>query len=169
MIPVRHSLSCGYNSKNNLISKFSCGLQSSLAVPTTGLYFTLNGTVYLHGATVFITDIGEFTSPTLEGVANSLLCVTSNVNHLCCRGSNGGNVGDWHFPNGTLVPRNSDNRFADFTRSGFTHQVRLNRRNNALTPAGNFSCKVPDLYGGGPHSVTVSLVESVGSIVCAIS
>lgn len=109
----------------------------------TELYFTLNGTVFLPGATVLITDIGTFASPTPEGAANSLVCVTSNVNTQCCRTSDGGSVGDWFFPNGTIVPRNGENRFADFTRSAFMHQVRLNRRSNAVMPTGNFSCRVP--------------------------
>ncbi len=107
------------------------------------LYFTLSGTVYLPGDSVLITDIGEFTSQTLRGGASSLVCDTSNVNRYCCRASDGGSVGEWFFPNGTMVLRNSGNENADFTRSGFTHQVRLNRRNNALMPTGEYLCTVP--------------------------
>ena len=72
--------------------------------------------------------------------------MTSNVNTQCCRTSDGGNVGEWHFPNGTMVPRNSAAVLADldFTRSGFTHQVRLNRRNNVMSPTGIYECRVHD-------------------------
>ena len=107
------------------------------------LHFELNGRVYHHRDTIFITEIGAFTGTNVAEPALSLVCETSNVNRMCCRGSDGQNVGDWFFPNGTMVPRNRGNE-NDFTRSGFTHQVRLNRRNNALTPTGEYTCKVPD-------------------------
>ena len=112
------------------------------AAPMSGLYFTLNGTVYQSGDTVLITDIGDSeTDPDSEADPDSsLVCVISNVNMNCCRGIDGGNVGEWYFPDGTMVPRNSD---ANFTRSGFTHQVRLNRRNNAMSPTGIYECRVP--------------------------
>ena len=116
------------------------------AAPSSGLYFTLNGTVYLPGDTVLITGIGLSTT---VSAGSSLVCVTSNVNIECCRGSDGfggsgGSVGEWHFPSGTKVPRNKDARSADFTRSGSTHEVRLNRRNNAMSPTGIYECRVPD-------------------------
>ncbi len=109
----------------------------------TGLYFSLSGTMYQPGDSVLITDIGVFTAPTLEGTGSSLVCHTDNVNTMCCRGVDGGNVGDWYFPDGTIVPRNSEG--GAITRSGFTQQVRLNRNNaNALMPTGDFSCRVPE-------------------------
>ena len=116
-----------------------------VAAPTSGLYFTLSGTVYLPGDTILITTIGvSGTDPD-----SSLVCVTSNVNTQCCRpidgpGDSGGNVGEWYFPDGTIVPRNSAAPSAGFTRSGFTHEVRLNRRNDAMLPTGIFECRVPD-------------------------
>ena len=110
--------------------------------------------MYLPGDSILITDIGEFTSSTDPG--RSLVCVTSNVNTQCCRGSDGGNVGEWYFPDGTMVPRNSDAPSADFTRTGFTHEVRLNRKNDALTPTGTYECRVPD---SGTGSVTIAIGE----------
>ena len=98
--------------------------------------------MYLPGDAVLITDIGVFSTQNDPGT--SLVCVTSNVNTQCCRGSDGGNVGEWHFPDGTMVPRNSVAPSADFVRSGFIHQVRLNRRNNARSPTGTYVCRVPD-------------------------
>ena len=112
-------------------------------VPSSGLYFTLSGTFYQPGDSILIADIGAFTSSTDPG--RSLVCMTSNINTQCCRRSDGGNVGEWYFPNGDIVPRNiNSGQSADFTRSGFTCQVRLNRRNNALTPTGTYECRVPD-------------------------
>ena len=96
--------------------------------------------MYLPGSIILVTAIEDSrTDPD-----SSLVCVTSNVNTQCCRGRDGGNVGDWYFPDGTIVPRNSAAPSADFTRSGFTHQVRLNRRNNAMSPTGIYECRVPD-------------------------
>ena len=96
--------------------------------------------VYLPGDTVLITAIGDSeTDPD-----SYLVCVTNNVNTQCCRKRDGGNVGEWYFPNGTMVLRNNAPApTADFTRSGFTHQVRLNRRNNAMSPTGIYECRVP--------------------------
>ena len=110
------------------------------AALTSGLYFTLNGMAHLPGDTVLITAIGHSeTDPD-----SSLVCVTSNVNLNCCRGSDGGNVGEWHLPDGTMVPRNRHaSTSANFTRSGFTHQVQLNRRSSAMSPTGIYECRVP--------------------------
>ena len=117
-------------------------IHSGPQTPATGLYFTLRGAVYLPGESVLITDVGAFTTGVPEDAVSSLVCVTSNVNTWCCRSSDGGRVGEWFFPDGTMLPRNSF--YFDFSRSGYTHQVRLNRRRNAQTPTGNFNCIVPD-------------------------
>ena len=127
--------------------------------PDSGLYFTLNGILYLPGESVFFADIGKFVSETDPGT--SLVCVTSNINMNCCRRIDGpndsGNVGEWYFPDGTIVPRHSAAPSADFTRSGFIHQVRLNRRNNALTPNGIYECRVPDGLTGEMMNATITL------------
>ena len=105
------------------------------------------------------TDIGTFVSASDPGT--SLVCVTSNVNMNCCRGmdgpNNNGNLGEWHFPNKTIVPRNSGASSADFTRSAFIQEVRLNRRNNALTPNGIYECRVPDGLSGELVNATIIL------------
>ena len=76
-------------------------------------------------------------------------------------------MGEWFFPDGTIVPRQGAAPTADFTRSGFTQQVRLNHRNNAMTPTGVFECRVPARdYGGGgeltSEVVTASITLSTG-------
>ena len=114
--------------------------------------------MYLPGDTVLITDIGAQLSPTDPGT--SLVCVTSNVNTDCCRGSdnpNGGSLGEWFF-NGIIIPRNSESEA--FSRGGFTHQVRLNRRNNAMSRTGAYECRVPPLGGG--TLVTASITIAAG-------
>ena len=115
--------------------------------------------MYLPGDTVLITDIGDFASMVdITDPDRSLVCVTSNVNTECCRGSDGGRAGEWYFPDGNQVPRNAESD--DFSRSGFTHQVRLNRRNNAMGPTGVYECRVPSL--GGATLVTASITIAVG-------
>ena len=127
------------------------------AVPSTGLYFTLDGTVYLPGDTVLISDIGAAGTGSLASEAGtSLVCETANLGIVCCRGSDGNRAGDWFFPDGTIVPPSSANREADFTRTGYTQQVRLNRRNDAMTPTGTFECRVLD-GAGVTQSASIAL------------
>ena len=114
--------------------------------------------MYLSGDIVLITDIGVV-YPGNPDPGSSLACNTANVNTHCCRQKDGGNVGEWYFPNSTIVPRNSHSPNGDFTRAGYTHQVRLNRRNNAMTPLGTYTCVVPDMYNTMNHTATITLGE----------
>ncbi len=114
----------------------------------------MNGTTYSSGATVPITGIGVSDG---DDAGTSLVCATSYVNTMCCRKKEGGNVGEWYFPNGSIVPRNSTSPNGDFAQSGFTHQVRLNRRNNASTPNGVYTCVVPDENDGVNHTANITL------------
>ena len=110
---------------------------------------------------MLITDVGRFTGTTLEGVANTLVCDTRNVNTLCCRGSDGQNVGEWFFPGdgggvGTMVPRNRVG--GAITRIGFTQQVRLSRNTDTLTPTGEYTCMVPTETGTVTESETITVI-----------
>ena len=121
------------------------------------LYFELNGAVYQPGSSILITDVG--TANSAADADMSLICVTSEVNSQCCRGSDGGNAGEWYFPDGSIVPRARNDPNGDFTRSGFTEQVRLNRRNDAAAPTGVYTCAVPREDGcpGPMHTAHVTL------------
>ena len=127
---------------------------SSSAVPSSGLYFTLNGVVYLPGETVLITDIGEVDGQlpfrariSRADPGRSLVCATRNVNTQCCRPSDDNprmsrRIGQWHFPDGSAVfPLGFGFNFA---RRGFAQEVRLERRNNVMSPTGKYECRVPD-------------------------
>ncbi len=119
----------------------------------------MSGTVYLPGDTIIITDVGDSyppgdtTNPTDPGP--SLVCVTNNVNTMCCRGSDhpgSGAVGNWLYPNGTIVLGNSANPNGDITRSSHTQQIRLNRkRTDVMSPTGVYTCEVPD---GSDNTIT---------------
>ena len=132
-----------------------------LHLDTAGsLYFELGGVRYESGSTILITEVGESTSATsILFPDSSLVCVTAEVNTKCCRGRDGGNVGEWWFPDGRIVPRNRNSGGGDYSRSGFHQQVRLNRRNNALGPSGVWMCTVPREDGceGIEHVANISL------------
>ena len=118
----------------------------------------LNGTTYLPGHSV----------PQPAGRSDpgtTLVCVTTNVNTACCRGgdNNGvsnataGAVGEWCYPNGTLVPRH-DGNVVDFARIGFTHQVRLGREvSDSIPPLGVYTCQVPDPSPGFVYSASIKI------------
>ncbi len=128
----------------------------------------MSGTVYLHGDTILITDVGDSyppdntTNPTDPG--SSLVCITSNVNTMCCRGSDhpgSGAVGNWLFPNSTIVLRNSANKLGYITRSSHSQQIRLNRKRlNVLSPTGVYTCEVSDGSDNAIiHTATITLGE----------
>ena len=113
--------------------------------------------MYLPGDTVLITDIGVFPFPLdPDDPGTSLVCVTSNVNTHCCRGTDGGRVGEWYFPDDMQVPRNAESE--NFSRSGFKQQVRLNRRNNATGPTGAYECRVPSMGDGAEVTANITII-----------
>ena len=80
---------------------------------TAPTYFTLNGTIYLPGDTILITDIGSENNDNSDP-GSALVCVTTNVNTQCCRGAdnpNGGGRGEWYLPNGTRILNTPDTNF----------------------------------------------------------
>lgn len=120
----------------------------------------LNGNVYLPGSQILLRDIGDEADSRGEG--STLICNTTQVNTNCCRGidnQNGGTVGEWRYPNNTVVPRPSDT--ADFSRRGFTHQIRLVRAaGKPAGPPGVYTCRIPDGTSGEILSATITLVAS---------
>ncbi len=89
----------------------------------------MSGTVYLPGDTIPITDVGNSylsgSGTNQDDPGPSLVCVTRNVNTMCCGGAGNGSVGNWYYPNGTIVLGNNVNPDGDFTRSSHTQQIRL--------------------------------------------
>ncbi len=113
--------------------------------PSTGLYFSLNGTIYLPGDTIHISEVNRYY---ISGA--SLVCVTSNVNTMCCRGSDNsgeGAVGNWLYPDGAIVSDdyNYYYRRENFFRSSHAQQIRLYRKRDFVSSlAGIYTCEVPD-------------------------
>ena len=101
-----------------------------------GVYLSLRGRSYGDNSYILITDIGE-------GDDGALLCFTDLIQ--CCQSSDtsiGTALGEWFFPNGSAVPVGGAR--GDFYRDRDASVVRLNRRNNATSPMGQFCCDVPD-------------------------
>ena len=104
--------------------------------------------MYLPGSTVLIADIGTPGGYDPDQPGGALVCVTTNINTQCCRNSDGGNVGEWYFPDGTIVPRFRNPGSSPFARTGSTQQVRLNHRlPHVSEPVGDYQCRVPDING----------------------
>ena len=120
-----------------------------VAPPPSGLYFMLGTKIYLPGGSVLITDIGEQEESDRSNAGSTLVCVTSNVNTACCRGKDGGNGGDWFYPNGSMVLRANaiGSAMNVFARYGYTHHVRLGIVGTPTGPLGVYQCDVPDETG----------------------
>jgi len=99
-----------------------------------------------------------------------LPCVTSNINTACCtiRNNNGTNnqtagvVGEWSYPNGTKVVRDSNSSNADILAVfGYTHQIRLAKVEFGSTPPlGMYTCKVPNPSTGVVYEGTINIQNS---------
>ena len=91
----------------------------------------LRNTTYQNNSIVTLENIGEGD--------NALLCITNQT--ACCNPSEmGPALGNWFFPNGTIIP-GSGNRW-DFHRSRGQMVVRLNRRSGG--EEGIYRCEIPD-------------------------
>ena len=101
----------------------------------TDIVFQLSGISYVNNSVICLTDIGERN--------NALLCLTDATQ--CCN-INGVILGDWYFPDGTLVIDGQD-ASRDIYRNRGPSVVRLNRRNNATSPTGVYRCEIPDASG----------------------
>ena len=119
----------------------------------TQLYFTWRGNRYEPGDSILITDVGVHEGNT--GPGDSLVCVTTDVSTQCCNDT--GDIGEWFFPNGNIVPRNNDME-SQIVRTGRTNQVRLNFREHQESPTGEYICVVPETGGLVIHKAGIRLV-----------
>ena len=97
----------------------------------------MDGGIYPPNVALDLTDIG------VDG--DSLRCLTPLIS--CCRGSdnpNGGALGNWRFPNRSIVySRNSGN---DISRTRGASSILLHRIYNVLLPTGVYTCEIPHNY-----------------------
>ena len=127
----------------------------------------LKGVILLPGESVVISDIGPQTSDR-SNTGSTLVCVTTNINTACCRridnnrvtNATAGAVGEWLYPNSTLVPRPGDVNVVDFARFGNTQQVRLGRVvPDSTTPLGVYTCQVPEPSTGVLHNASITIYQ----------
>ena len=101
---------------------------------TAGVRLSLNGICIANKSYVNIGDIGEDDK--------ALLCHTDKSG--CCR-NDPNRLGEWHFPNGTLVD-NKVTSGGEFYRNRGTQVVLLHHREGSFagTSRGRFQCEIPD-------------------------
>ena len=126
----------------------------------------MNGAIHLPGESVLISHIGRQPADR-SNPGSTLVCVTTNVNTACCRVSDNnaltnataGEVGEWHYPNDTVVPHHS-NYVMDFAKVGYTHQVRLERAVLGSTPPlGVYRCQVPEPSTGVLQNAVITIYQ----------
>ena len=118
--------------------------------------------MYLPCDTILITDIGSENTDDRRDPGSSLVCNTTNVNINCCRSAdnpNGGHRGEWYLPNGTRLLNTPD---TNFYRTRYNQQVRLNNRNNAMSPTGVFTCVVPN----EDNTINLTATIKIGECNC---
>ena len=98
-----------------------------------GTGFFVRSTLYSNNRTLSLTD--------LEGSNGPLMCLTSL--RECCRSSDTGGaaLGNWIYPNGSIVPSRSSGNSLYRTRG--PSSVLLHRDNNVVSISGVFTCEIP--------------------------
>ena len=112
--------------------------------------FMLRGKTYVDGDIILITDIGE--------ADDALLCVTDNTN--CCGVQR---MGEFYYPDGSAIGYSVTN---SLYRNRGSQVVRLNRRNNTLSPVGRYRCEIPD-SSGATQRIYINILGTHIAIVCS--
>ena len=99
-----------------------------------GTGFFVRSTLYSNNRAISLTDFGGSNGP--------LMCLTSL--RECCRSSDTGvaPLGNWIYPNGSIVPSRSSGNSLYRTRGPTA--VLLHRDNNVVSISGVFTCEIPD-------------------------
>ncbi len=131
----------------------------------TGLYFLLGPeeVVYSNGATVFLAG---------APLPGPLVCVTTNVNPLCCRSEDntntnvngGGNIGEWYHDN-TVVTNNITSQVmgSNLYRNRDKERVNLHVRDGRIPP-GLYRCDVLDENADNVSAtLTIALADTTAT------
>lgn len=99
-----------------------------------GIYFELNGKIYLNNTAVSMSEIGEGNK--------ALHCKTDKEE--CC-GTVPNRFGEFYYPNGVQIPiaRQQHGLYRDRGEQ----IVRLNRREGIISPMGTYRCEIPNADG----------------------
>ena len=100
---------------------------------TAPVHLIFQNVSYPNNSVLSLNNIGEFTT------GSAILCTTNRS--PCCSTPN--RVGEWYYPNGSMVPNNAAG-YSFYRGRGNNQTIYLNRRNNAQSPTGSFCCELPD-------------------------
>ena len=133
----------------------------------TQLYFTWRGNRYEPGDSILITDVKVHVTSganIITGPGDSLVCDTTDVNTQCC--TDRGDVGEWFFPNGSMVLRNfNTGPDTPVIRTGRTNQIRLNFRRHPTSLTGEYTCVVPETNSLMNQTAGIRLVTGIYIVV----
>ena len=96
-----------------------------------GVYFEINGKVYLNNSAIPLVEVGEGES--------ALYCKTDK--ELCC-GTPPNVFREFYYPNGVQVPVARQQQ--GFYRNRGEQIIRLNRREGITSPTGRYQCEIPN-------------------------
>lgn len=112
--------------------------------PPAAVYFELNSDIFLNNSAISLQDIGEG--------ENALTCVTDN--QICC-GTPPNRHGEFYYPSGEQVPiRSHGDKF--YRQRGY-QRIYLNRRVGTTSPAGTYTCVIPNATGR-PETLYIDLL-----------
>ena len=110
------------------------------------LQLIFQGVSYPNNSLLSLNDIGN------NSTGSAILC-TTNKSPCCSTSPN--RVGEWYYPDGSVVPNNVAGEVF-YRGRGDDQTIRLSRRNNAQSPTGSFCCELPD-NSDLTHRLCVSL------------
>ncbi len=105
------------------------------------VYISLNGTKYFtNNSAIIVSEIGTFNN-------TALTCHTDSRN--CCKGIHNPDgskrgFGEWLFPNGSSIYRNSVMGDEGFYWIRYFQAIRLYRQGDIQNPEGSYCCVIPD-------------------------
>ena len=123
------------------------------------------GVTFANNSVIDINLVGDgYQEPQITD-SGALECHTDDT--TCCRGiditPNGTGKGEWHYPDGTMVPPPGVN---GFYRTRDHMVIRLNRGGTGtLPPTGIYRCDIP---GAGGIILTRYIQLGVGSMTCML-
>ena len=103
-------------------------------VSPIGVYFELNGVMYMNNSAAPLSEVGER--------EKALLCKTNKED--CC-GTPPNRFGEFYYPSDNKVPIAKEQQ--GFYRNRGEKVIRLNRRDGTISPTGKYRCEIPDASG----------------------
>ena len=108
-------------------------MESIALLSYLGVYLTHNGSVLEPNSNLFITDIGISSQHQI-----AVICTTDRM--PCCLDSP--QHGEWKFPNGTLVTKQSTTFRRNRDNNGNVNLFRVS--SEVMSPTGRFCCDIED-------------------------